>query len=120
MIIITGSVVAKEGRLTEALALSLEHVRRSRLENGCVSHAVHRDAEDANRLFFFEEWADQAAVNAHFAVPASQAFVRALGDSLGHRLVLDERAGCRIDHDLVAIRIQLVGVRRRGRMRRPT
>jgi len=79
VIIITGSVVAKEGRLAEALAHSLEHVRRSRLEPGCVSHAVHQDAENPDRLFFFEEWIDQAAVTAHFAVPASQAFVKALG-----------------------------------------
>jgi len=79
MIIITGSVVAKDGRIADALALSLEHVRRSRQEAGCVSHAVHQDVEHPNRLFFFEEWADRAAINAHFAVPESQAFVRALG-----------------------------------------
>lgn len=78
MILITGSVIAREGGLADALALSLEHVRRSRRENGCISHAVHRDAENPNRLFFFEEWADQAAVDAHFAVPASRAFVEAL------------------------------------------
>ena len=80
MIVITGSVVARAGQLERALALSLEHVRRSRLEPGCVSHAVHRDAERPDRLFFFEEWADQAAVAAHFAVPESRAFVKALGD----------------------------------------
>jgi quinol monooxygenase YgiN len=79
MILITGSVIAREGRLAEALALSLEHVRRSRLEPGCISHAVHHDAENPNRLFFFEQWADQAAVAAHFVVPASRAFVKALG-----------------------------------------
>jgi quinol monooxygenase YgiN len=78
MILITGSVIAREGRLAEALALSLEHVRRSRLEPGCISHAVHHDAENPNRLFFFEQWADQAAVAVHFAVPASRAFVKAL------------------------------------------
>jgi quinol monooxygenase YgiN len=78
MIVITGSFIAHEGRLADALALSLEHVRRSRLESGCISHAVFHDAENPNRLFFFEEWADQTAVTAHFAVPASQAFVQAL------------------------------------------
>jgi quinol monooxygenase YgiN len=31
------------------------------------------------RLVFVEEWADQAALAAHFAVPASRAFARALG-----------------------------------------
>jgi quinol monooxygenase YgiN len=80
MIVITGSVIAKAGEFERALELSLEHVRRSRLEPGCVSHAVHRDAERPDRLFFFEEWADQAAVAAHFAVPESRAFVKALGE----------------------------------------
>jgi quinol monooxygenase YgiN len=79
MIIITGSVIAQTGRFEEALALSLEHVRRSRGEPGCISHAVYRDTANPNRLVFFEEWADHAAIAAHFAVPASQAFVRALG-----------------------------------------
>jgi quinol monooxygenase YgiN len=29
-------------------------------------------------LVFFEQWADQAALSAHFGVPASREFVRAL------------------------------------------
>ena len=78
MIIVTGSVVAKQGHLSEALALSLEHVRRSRTEAGCVSHAVHQDVENPSRLVFVEEWSDHAALAAHFAVPASRAFAKAL------------------------------------------
>ncbi len=78
MILVTGSVVARDGHLDEALALSLEHVRRSRLEPGCISHAVHQDVENPSRLVFVEEWTDQAALTAHFAVPASPAFARAI------------------------------------------
>jgi quinol monooxygenase YgiN len=77
MIIITGSILAKTDRLDELLALSLEHVRRSRSEPGCVAHAVHQDAENPLRLVFVEEWSDRAAVAAHFLVPASLAFVKA-------------------------------------------
>jgi quinol monooxygenase YgiN len=77
MIIVTGSITAKAGCLDELIALSLEHVRRSRQEPGCISHAVHQDAEDPNRMFFFEQWTDREALEAHFAVPASRAFVRA-------------------------------------------
>ena len=80
MILVTGSFIAKEGRLADALALSLEHVRRSRAENGCISHAVHQDAENSSRLVFVEEWSDQAALAAHFAVPASRAFGKAIGE----------------------------------------
>ena len=64
--------------MEELLAISLEHVRRSRSEPGCLSHAVHVDAENPLRLFFFETWADRAAVGTHFAVPESRAFVKAV------------------------------------------
>jgi len=78
MIIVTGSIVAQDGKLEETLALSLAHVRRSRAESGCISHAVHQDAENASRLVFIEEWKDQAALAAHFAVAASRSFVKAV------------------------------------------
>jgi len=53
-------------------------VHRSREEAGCISHAVHIDCEDPLRLVFIEQWADRTALLAHFAVPASRDFVRAL------------------------------------------
>ncbi len=79
MIVVTGDIVAKPDTLDEVLALSLEHVRRSRTEPGCISHAVHRDEENALRLVFVEQWTDREALLAHFAVPASRAFGKAVG-----------------------------------------
>ena len=76
-VVVTGSIQAQPAHVDELLRLSLEHVRRSRTEPGCISHAVHRDVEDPLRLVFVEEWADRAALLAHFAVPASRAFVKA-------------------------------------------
>jgi quinol monooxygenase YgiN len=78
MIVVTGSMTAREDSFEEARRLSLEHVHRSRKEPGCLSHAVHVDCENPLRLVFFEQWADQAALLAHFAVPASREFVGAL------------------------------------------
>ena len=78
MIVVTGSVTAREDSLDEVRKLSLEHVLRSRGEPGCISHAVHVDCENPLRLVFIEQWADRAALLAHFAVPASRSFVRAL------------------------------------------
>ena len=78
MIVVTGSVTAREDTFVEVRTLSLEHVRRSRNEPGCISHAVHVDCENQLRLVFIEQWADRAALLAHFAVPASRDFVRAL------------------------------------------
>jgi quinol monooxygenase YgiN len=78
MIVVTGSVTARADTFDEVRRLSLEHVHRSRGEPGCISHAVHIDCENPLRLVFFEQWADRAALAAHFAVPASRDFVRAL------------------------------------------
>ena len=78
MIMVTGSVTAREDSFDEVRRLSLEHVHRSRLEPGCLSHAVNIDCENPLRLVFFEQWVDRAALAAHFAVPASRDFVRGL------------------------------------------
>jgi quinol monooxygenase YgiN len=79
MILVTGSILARADSLNELLALSLEHVRRSRAEPGCLSHAVHQDVENPLRLVFVEEWSDRTALTAHFSLPASRAFVKAGG-----------------------------------------
>ncbi len=78
MILITGAVVVRPDHLAEAERLCVEHSRRSRAEPGCLHHAAHRDLEDGNRVVFVEQWADQAAVDAHFAVPDSLEFVEAI------------------------------------------
>jgi quinol monooxygenase YgiN len=80
VILVTGSVKAHPETLAELLQLSLEHVRRSRLEPGCLLHSVHHDVEDPNRLVFVEHWADRDALVTHFRVPASRAFAKAAGD----------------------------------------
>lgn len=79
MILVTGAIQGRAETIDELLVISLDHVRRSRAEPGCISHDVHRHAEDANRLVFVEQWADMAALKAHFVVPESGAFVRAVG-----------------------------------------
>jgi quinol monooxygenase YgiN len=89
MIIVTGRVKARPDRLDEALRVSVEHVRRSRTEPGCLLHSVHQDVEDPNTLVFFEQWEDQDALSAHFAVPESLAFVTHLSELAADRPVMD-------------------------------
>lgn len=76
MIIVRGSIVAAEGQLAGLLEISLEHVHRSRQEAGCLEHGVYADAENPNRLSFFERWADEDALRQHFALRASRDFVK--------------------------------------------
>lgn len=78
MIVVLGNVLVHEEHLAQALELSLAHVARSRTEPGCLAHAVHTDAENPRRLVFVERWSDLAALQAHFRVRESIAFVKAL------------------------------------------
>jgi quinol monooxygenase YgiN len=78
MIIVTGSILAREDTFDDVLRSCLEHVERSRAEPGCISHDVHVDCQNPMRLFFFERWADEAALRTHFAVEGSRTFVKSL------------------------------------------
>ena len=76
MIIITGSVTLRDQHGDAAFALGCEHSARSRHEPGCIAHNCYRDAENPGRMCFFEQWEDMEAVQKHFAVPQSGAFIR--------------------------------------------
>jgi len=78
MIIVTGTVNVKDECFNEALALSLQHVRHSREEPGCVSHDVTQGVDSRNQLFFYEQWQDEASIKTHFALESSQQFVKKL------------------------------------------
>jgi quinol monooxygenase YgiN len=78
MIIVTGSILAREDTFDDVLRSCIEHVERSRKEPGCISHDVHVDCQNPMRLFFFERWEDEAALRTHFAVEGSKAFVKSL------------------------------------------
>ena len=78
MIIVLGSVRGSADTFDELLEASLAHVRRSRTEPGCLEHGVHRDVQDPLRLVFVERWQDRQALDRHFAVPGSVAFVAAV------------------------------------------
>ncbi|MDP2258915.1 MAG: putative quinol monooxygenase [Caulobacter sp.] len=76
MVIVTGEILAKPDTREDLIALCIEHSRRSRAEPGCVSHDSFVDTENPMRIFFFERWADRPSLEAHFAVPESNAFMR--------------------------------------------
>lgn len=78
MILVWGNVEAPDEFLEEMLHLSLEHVARSRGEPGCINHTVSIDAENPNRLNFFEEWKDLDALQQHFKVSESVVFAARL------------------------------------------
>jgi len=85
VIIISASFTVPPVNREEIIALCIEHSVRSRAEPGCVLHHIHADCEDPARLFYYEEWQDEAAVAVHFAVPESGDFVERLTALVGER-----------------------------------
>ena len=75
MLIVTGSVTARPDSFDDLLRAALDHVHRSRAEPGCITHGVYADCEDPLKLFFYEEWADRPALDAHFEQRGSLAFM---------------------------------------------
>jgi quinol monooxygenase YgiN len=78
VLIVLGSVVARDDTYAEILRLSQEHVARSRQEPGCLRHAVMPDPESPHRLVFVEQWASAEDLSRHFRLPASAAFAAAM------------------------------------------
>ena len=78
MIIVTGSVTARPDSFEALRQACVAHTTRSRTEDGCLSHTVHVDTENPLRLFFYEEWTDLAALQAHFRQAGSAAFIAAV------------------------------------------
>jgi len=72
---IIGQVILTPEHRERMIALGAGHSARSRSEPGCLAHNCHVDVENPDRLVFVEEWESVDAVRAHFAVPASGAFV---------------------------------------------
>lgn len=78
MIVITGSVTARPDTLDALVTAGLDHSRRSRGEDGCLSHRCYRDLEEPLRIFFYEQWRDMAAVRTHFAHPDTRIIMGAI------------------------------------------
>ena len=71
----------KEGELEAVLAALGPLVKESRAEPGCLLYEAHRSPDDPNVLFLYEQYADEAAYQAH---AESEHFKRyAAGDIFG-------------------------------------
>ncbi|HLB20916.1 MAG TPA: putative quinol monooxygenase [Solirubrobacteraceae bacterium] len=78
MIVVTGRVrIASENR-ERFIAVSTEMCSRAREEEGCRGYRVSADLEQEDRYVFVEEWADEEALQRHFAQPHTATFMGGL------------------------------------------
>lgn len=93
MHIIVARLKVRPEHREDFLEASKAIIAGTRAEAGCLFYALHEDAHDPCSFLFFEEWQDQAAIDAHFAEPHFAAFGAAIEPwVLDRHLVIHEVA----------------------------
>jgi quinol monooxygenase YgiN len=69
MIVLAVTWQAKPGHETEVAELFRKLTQASRKEPGCLMYQVHRHKENPARFFIYEQYKDDAALDAHRQMP---------------------------------------------------
>jgi quinol monooxygenase YgiN len=67
MVVLAVSWTAKAGREADVAQLFARLTEESRKEPGCVMYQVHRHRTEPRRFFIYEQYKDDAALEAHRA-----------------------------------------------------
>ncbi|MGD0824985.1 MAG: putative quinol monooxygenase [Terriglobales bacterium] len=69
MVVLAVTWMAKIGRESEVAVIFEKLTAESRKEPGCVMYQVHKHKTDPRRFFIYEQYKDDAALEAHRATP---------------------------------------------------
>ena len=69
MVVLAVTWIAKNGHEAEVAALFAKLTEESRKEPGCAMYVVHRHRTEPRRFFIYEQYKDDAALEAHRAAP---------------------------------------------------
>lgn len=69
MVVLAVTWMAKLGREADVVTVFSKLSEASRKEPGCVLYQVHRHKTDPRRFFIYEQYKDDAALEAHRAAP---------------------------------------------------
>jgi quinol monooxygenase YgiN len=79
MLIIAGTISIDPANREIAASAADQMMEATRKEPGCAAYTISGDLSDPGSLHLFEEWQDQAALDAHFATPHMASFREAMG-----------------------------------------
>jgi quinol monooxygenase YgiN len=76
MVVLAVTWMAKVGHENEVAGLFSKLTEESRKEPGCAMYVVHRHKTEQRRFFSYEQYKDDAALEAHRAAPHFLQFAR--------------------------------------------
>ena len=79
MIVIAGSLTINPDMRDAALTAGTEMMTATLQEPGCRAYQFSSALDDPSKVCIFEEWDDQAALDAHFAAPHMAEFQAVAG-----------------------------------------
>jgi quinol monooxygenase YgiN len=65
MVVLAVTWKAKQGKEAQTAELFSKLAEESRKEPGCVMYLVHRQREHSGEIFIYEQYKDEAALQAH-------------------------------------------------------
>ena len=82
MIVVTGRARVPAENRERFIEVATTMCAGSREDAGCGGYRVYEDLEQPEHYVFVEEWADEDALQSHFAQPHTATFMRELGGLL--------------------------------------
>jgi quinol monooxygenase YgiN len=76
MICVAVTYLLKPGREEEAVALFARLTEATRAEPGCRMYLAHRSTADPRKFFLYEQYDNQAALDAHRASPHFEQYAK--------------------------------------------
>jgi (4S)-4-hydroxy-5-phosphonooxypentane-2,3-dione isomerase len=85
MVVLAVTWMSKVGRESEVIATFEKLTAESRKEPGCVMYQVHKHKTDSRRFFVYEQYKDEAALEAHRTSPHFLQFAKKDLPKIGDR-----------------------------------
>ena len=86
MVVLAVTWMAKNGHENEVAEVFKKLTEESRREPGCIMYLVHRHKTEPRRFFVYEQYKDDAALEAHRAAPHFLQHVKKELPKLGERI----------------------------------
>jgi quinol monooxygenase YgiN len=86
MVVLAVTWMAKNGHEAEVAEVFKKLTEASRQEPGCVMYLVHRHKTEPRRFFIYEQYKDDAALEAHRAAPHFLQYAKKELPRLGERI----------------------------------
>ena len=79
MIVVQAIIRVAEGKGKEFEAGYRELAPKVLKDPGAIAYVLHRNNKDPNKFFFYEKYADEAAIKYHTSTPHFKAFFQKMG-----------------------------------------